>query len=101
MLSNRQKIYNVVSAHLSDREFTRKDLLDLIAWHHPGTEPSSILPSDYLCKDALKADPSNDGNRDYTLYPRFLERLARNKYRFVGWDGIEEGSIDAPVQRRR
>lgn len=99
MLSNRQEIYNVVSTDFPSREFSRKDLLDSIDKHYPGTEIGSILPSDYLCRDAVKVDPSNDGNRDLKTYARFLERLGRNMYRFVGWDGVEKGSIDAPVLR--
>jgi hypothetical protein len=100
VLSNRQKIYNIVSADLRDREFSRRNLLDLIDKHYPGTNHESILPSDYLRRDAVKGDPSNDGNRgNYTIYPRFLERLGRDRYRFVGWDGIDQGSIDAPVER--
>jgi hypothetical protein len=100
VLSNRQTIYNIAATHFSDREFSRRGLLDLIDKHYPGTNHDSILPSDYLCKDAVKADPSNDGNRgDYTNYPRFLERLGRDRYRFAGWDGIARGSIDAPAVR--
>src|SRR5713226_1341646 len=100
MLPNKQKIYNVVSAHLHTREFSRRDLLDRIDTYYPATNHDSVLPSDYLCRDALKNDPSNEGNRDdYWTYPRFLERLGRNAYRFVGWDGIEAGSIDAPAMR--
>jgi hypothetical protein len=100
VLLNRQKIYNLVSVHLHSCEFSRRDLLELIDSNYPGTNHESILPSDYLCKDALKDDPSNDDNRgDYWNFPRFLERLGRNKYVFVGWDGMEVGSIDAPVLR--
>jgi hypothetical protein len=97
--SNRQKIYDVVSVHLKAREFSRRELLNLIERHHPGTNQGSILPSDYLCKDAVKDDPSNEANRNYYLYPRFLERLGKDRYRFVGWDGIEKGSIEAPILR--
>jgi hypothetical protein len=100
MPSNRQIVYNVVSTDFPTREFSRQDLLDSVHKHYPGTPPGSMLPSDYLGRDAVKADPSNDGNRDRKIYPRFLERLGRNRYRFVGWDGIEKGSIDAPVLRR-
>jgi len=68
--------------------------------NYPGTERGSIIPSDYLCKDAVKDDPSNDGNRgNYFTYPRFLERLGRNRYIFAGWDGVDEGSIDVPIVR--
>lgn len=96
----KQKIYDVVSTYLHDREFSLRDLLDLIDRYHRGTNHGSVIPSDYLCKDALKSDASNDGNRgNYLTYPRFLERLGRNRYVFVGWDGIEEGSINAPVLR--
>jgi hypothetical protein len=50
--------------------------------------------------DAVKGDPSNDGNRgDYSICPRFLERLGRDRYRFVGWDGLDKGSINAPILR--
>jgi hypothetical protein len=97
--SNRQKIYNVVSVYFNAREFSRQELLDLMDRYYRGTNHGSILPSDYLCRDALKNDPSNDGNRNYNIYPRFLERLGRDRYRFVGWDGIEESSIEAPVLR--
>ena len=97
---NRQKIYNIVSTHLHGCGFSCADLFSLIDEHYPGTEHDSIMPSDYLCADAVKHDPSNDGNRgDYKTYPRFLERIRRNGYIFVGWDGIEDGSIDAPILR--
>jgi len=100
VLANKQKIYDVVSAHLQAREFSRSDLLDVIDKHYPGTNHGSILPSDYLRKDALKLDPSNDGNRNnYSTCPRFLERLGRNRYRFLGWDGLDEGALDAPLLR--
>jgi hypothetical protein len=100
VLLNRQKIYNIVSVHLRSCEFSRGDLLELIDSNYPGTNHDSILPSDYLCRDALKDDESNDDNRgDYWNFPRFLERLERNRYVFVGWDGMEVGSIDAPVLR--
>jgi hypothetical protein len=100
VLLNKQKIYNVVSAHLQAREFSRSDLLDLIDKHYPATDHAWILPSDYLCKDAVKSDPSNAANRNnYSICPRFLERLGRNRYRFVGWDEIDRGALDAPVLR--
>jgi hypothetical protein len=100
VLSNKQKIYNTVSAHLRTREFSRRDLLDLIDTYYPGTNHGSILPSDYLCKDALKGDPSNQDNRgNYRTFPRFLDRLGKDTYKFLGWDGIEKGSIEAPNLR--
>ncbi|MCC6680219.1 MAG: hypothetical protein IT445_04870 [Phycisphaeraceae bacterium] len=100
MPSIRQKIYNVISKHLCDSEFSRGDVLRIIDQDYPRTNHESILPSDYLCRDSLKKDPSNDDNRgNYQTYPRFLERLGRNRYRFVGWDGKEPDSIDAPVLR--
>jgi hypothetical protein len=100
VLSNKQKIYNVISAHLRTCEFSRADLLDLIDTHYPATNHGSVLPSDYLCKDALKRDPSNAGNRgNYWIFPRFLERLSKGTYKFVGWDGIDKGSIEAPILR--
>jgi hypothetical protein len=100
-MKNKQKVYNVVSAYLSDRDFSCRDLHALIKTYYPGTPQDSIIPSDYLCKDAVRDDPSNDGNRGLDVtYPRFLERTGSNRYRFVGWDGIPSGAIDAPVLRR-
>jgi hypothetical protein len=94
MLPNRQKIYDIASTRLMGREFSRRELLTLIDQHYPGTNHDSILPSDYLLRDAIKSDPSNDGNRgNYMLYPRFLERVGRDRYRFVGWDGRDPGSL--------
>jgi hypothetical protein len=98
----RQQIYDVVSAKFSSIAFSREDLICEIK-NMLGTEPNhrSIIPSDYLCRDALKADPSNDGNRgNFSTYPRFLERVGRGRYRFVGWDGLAKGSISAPVTRK-
>jgi transposase-like protein len=96
----RQVVYNAASARLSTREFTRQDLIHAIKNIYREVNDGSILPSDYLCADALKPDSSNAGNRDnFWTYPRFLERVGRNKYRFVGWDGIAEGSLNAPISR--
>jgi hypothetical protein len=79
----REVIY-AVSAMLGSG-FSRRDLLNAIKAYFPDVNAQSILPSDYLVADAVKEDPSNDGNRDnYTTYPRFLRRLARNSYAFVG-----------------
>ncbi len=101
MPTNKQKIYNAVSAYLSNHEFSCHDLLALIDRNYPGTPHDSIIPSDYLYQDAVKNDPSNDGNRHQDVtYPRFLERVGRNRYRFVGWDGVPNGAIEAPVLRR-
>ena len=72
----------------------------LIDRYYPGTPHDSILPSDYLHQDAVKSDPSNDGNRHLGLtYPRFLERVGRDRYQFVGWDGMPSGAIAAPALR--
>jgi hypothetical protein len=99
MPTNKQKIYDVVSAHLSGQEFSRRDLFALIDRYYP-RKPHSFHPSDYLYQDAVKDDPSNDGNRHQDVtYPRFLERVGRNRYRFVGWDGVPNGAIAAPVSR--
>lgn len=99
-MTNKQKVYNVTSAYLSSGEFSCRDLHALIRRHYPGTPKDSIIPSDYLCRDAVKSDPSNDGNRGLDVtYPRFLERVGRNRYRFIGWDGVPSGAIDAPVSR--
>jgi HTH-type transcriptional regulator / antitoxin HigA len=96
----RQVVYDAVSAQLSTREFTRQDLIHAIKINDREVNDDSILPSDYLCADALKPDSSNIGNRDnFWTYPRFLERVGRNKYRFVGWDGVAEGSLNAPISR--
>jgi len=79
----REVIYAVSS--MLEPGFSRRDLLNAIMVYFPDVPAGSILPSDYLVADALKEDPSNDGNRDnYTNYPRFLRRLARNSYAFVG-----------------
>lgn len=100
MLPNRQKIYDIASTRLPGREFSRRELLTLIDQQYPGTNQDSILPSDYLLRDALKHDPSNDANTgNYMLYPRFLERVGRDRYRFVGWDGRDPGSLAAPGLR--
>ena len=100
MPTNKQKIYNVVSAHLSDKEFSCRDLVALVDRYYPGTPHDSIIPSDYLYEDAVKNDPSNDGNRHQDVtYPRFLERVGSNRYRFGGWDGVPNGAIKAPVSR--
>ena len=100
MPTNKQKVYNVISAYLPDCAFSCRDLHDLMDTHYPGTPHNSIIPSDYLYEDAVKDDPSNNGNRDYDeTYPRFLKRIAKNTYRFGGWDGIPSGAIDAPVLR--
>jgi hypothetical protein len=100
MPSTRQKIYEITSTQLKNREFSRRELLTLIDQHYPGTNHGSILPSDYLVRDAVKGDPSNDGNRgNYMLYPRFLERVSRDRYKFVGWDGRDPGSLTAPSLR--
>jgi HTH-type transcriptional regulator / antitoxin HigA len=96
----RQIVYNAVSSHLKAHEFGRKDLIDAIKRSYGEVNDRSILPSDYLCRDAVKADPNNAGNRDnFRTYPRFLERVGPNKYRFVGWDGIAKGSLNAPISR--
>jgi len=96
----KQKIFNVVSKCISGREFSCKDLRDLIDRDYPGTNHGSIQPSDYVYKDATGHDPSNDGNRDdYVTYPRFLEKVEKNRYRFGGWDGVAKDAIDAPVSR--
>lgn len=98
VLTIRQIIYNVAFSRLRNHEFSRADLLRWIDSDYPGTNHDSILPSDYLRKDAVKRDPSNDGNRgNYWLYPRFLERRSRDRYIFIGWDGRDSGSIDVPV----
>jgi hypothetical protein len=100
MPTNKQKVYDVVSAHLSGQEFSCQDLFHWIDVDYPGTPHDSIIPSDYLYQDAVKSDPSNDGNRHQDVtYPRFLERLGRNRYRFGGWDGVPSGAIVAPVTR--
>jgi|ERR1700681_1551639 hypothetical protein len=100
MPSNKQKIYDVVSGHLSASVFSCQDLFDLIDHYYPGTPHDSIIPSDYLYLDAVKSDPSNDGNRGLDItYPRFLERVGRNQYRFAGWDGLPAGAISAPILR--
>ncbi len=99
MPTNKQKVYDVVSAHLSGSVFSCQDLFDLIDQHYPGTPHDSIIPSDYLYLDAVKNDPSNDGNRGHNItYPRFLERIGRNQYR-SGWDGLPGGAIIAPILR--
>jgi HTH-type transcriptional regulator/antitoxin HigA len=96
----RQLVYDAVSVQLRSREFNRQDLLRAIKNIHAKVNDSSVLPSDYLCKDAVKADPSNAGNRNrFRTYPRFLERIGDDRYRFVGWDGIPEGSLNAPILR--
>lgn len=96
----RQLVYNIVSTRLSRAEFTRQNLIAAMQENHK-INPKSIIPSDYLCVDAVKRDPSNGGNRDRRMtYPRFLERVAHNRYRFVGWDGMPQGSLDAPILRR-
>jgi hypothetical protein len=61
MLPNRQKIYDIASTRLMGREFSRRELLTLIDQHYPGTNHDSILPSDYLLRDAIKSDPSTTG----------------------------------------
>jgi len=100
MPSNKQKTYDVVSQHLSNRVFSCKQLHALIDQHYPGTPHDSIIPSDYLCQDAVKSDPSNAGNRGHDItYPRFLIRIGRDQYRFIGWDGIPPGAINAPILR--
>lgn len=100
MPSNKQKLYDVVSGHLSSGVFSCGDVFNVIDQLFPGTPHDSIIPSDYLVHDAVKTDPSNEGNRGQDItYPRFLERIGRNKYRFVAWDGVPQGAIDAPVLR--
>ena len=100
MPTNKQKVYNVVSAHLANRDFSCRELHAMIDRDYPGTPHDSIIPSDYLYNDTVKGDPSNDGNRPHDkTYPRFLERLDRDTYRFGGWDGTPAGAIDAPVLR--
>jgi hypothetical protein len=99
MPKQKQKVYDVTSAH-AGQHFSRRDLLDWIDNAHPGTLHGSILPSDYLYQDAVKNDPSNDGNRhQHKTYPRFLERVGRDEYRFGGWDGMPSGAIVAPATR--
>lgn len=90
----RELVYNAASTILKDKEFTRTDLVETIRNSGHDVNPTSVIPSDYLRIDAIKLDASNDGNRGKLMtYPRFLERLARNRYRFVGWDGVPEGSL--------
>ena len=72
---------------MREREFSRGDLLSLIESEYPGTKSDTILPSDYLFKDAVKSDPSNAGNRGKDLtYPRFLERVGPNRYKLADQD---------------
>ena len=100
MPTNKQKVYDITSVYLSGQVFTVRDLHSLIEEHYPGTPPDSIIPSDYLYQDAVKPDPSNDGNRHHdTTYPRFLRRVGQNAYSFGGWDGQPPGAIEAPVTR--
>jgi hypothetical protein len=100
MPKNKQKVYDVVSAYLSGQEFSCHDLFALIDRYYPGTPHDSIIPSDYLYQDAVKDDPSNDGNRHQDVtYPRFLNRVGRNRYRFGGWDGLPNDAIAAPMLR--
>jgi hypothetical protein len=102
MPTNKQKIYDVVSAHLSGHEFSCQDLFALIDRDYPGTPHDSIIPSDYLYQDAVKNDPSNEGNRNKDItYHRFLERVGSDRYRFGCWDGVPHGAIEAPVSRSR
>jgi HTH-type transcriptional regulator / antitoxin HigA len=96
----RQLVYDAVSAQFRSREFTRQDVIRSIKNIYTELNDASVLPSDYLCADALKADSSNAGNQNnFWTYPRFLERIGRNRYIFVGWDGIAEGSLNAPISR--
>lgn len=96
----RQMVYDAASTQLSTGEFTRQDLIDAIKNIYGEVNDKSIIPSDYLCVDAVKATPDNVGNRDnYSVYPRFLERMGPNKYRFVGWDGVAKSSLNAPISR--
>jgi len=96
----RQMVYDAISARLRDREFTRQDVIRAIRDMYTKVNDTSVLPSDYLCADALKVDSSNAGNQNnFWTYPRFLERLGHNRYRFVGWDGIAKGSLNAPIFR--
>jgi hypothetical protein len=100
MPTNKQKVYNIVSTDLSGQVFSCRDLHKLIDEHYPGTPHDSIIPSDYLYEDAVKPDPSNEGNRHFDVtYPRFLRRVGPNAYCFGGWDGQPSGAIDAPVTR--
>ena len=100
VLPLKQKVYNVISAHLQHREFSRGDVLEYIDQDYPDTNHGSVQPSDYLYDDAVKSSPSNKGHDNYDL-PRFLKRLGRNRYRFGGWDGVGSGGLDAPVLRKR
>jgi hypothetical protein len=76
MLALKQKVYNVISAHLRHREFSRGDVLEYIDQDYPDTNHGSVLPSDYLYDDAIKSSPSNKRHDNYDL-PRFLKRLGR------------------------
>ena len=77
MPTNKQKVYDVVSAHLSGQEFSCQDLFHWIDVDYPGTPDDSIIPSDYLYQDAVKSDPSNDGNRHQDVtFPVYLKDLA-------------------------
>jgi hypothetical protein len=79
----REKVYAVGT--LLRRGFSWSELLEKMDIYFPGTNHSSIQPSDYLCRDALKSDASNLGNRgNYGTFPRFIERLGRNSYVFLG-----------------
>lgn len=72
----RDKIKTAVGKHYKlDKELSRKEIIDCVCSEYPGTNRSSVMPSDYC---------SNISNKDRSSgVHHFFEYVKRNIYRVL------------------
>lgn len=83
-LTTRDKVLNVFKGQI-DKIFLREEIIDLVVHAYPGTNRTSVIPSDY-CYNKINADPNS-----FKLHG--FEFTSDQKYKWLGPNNPYSGPI--------